>query len=99
MPLAVRAARADAPGSQRNAPGKHATPIHISLNVRDLEASVDFYEKVFGVPAAKRRPGYAKFDLATPALNLTMQEAAPTGVNASHFGVQCETSSDVDAAR
>jgi len=59
---------------------------------------VAFYEKVFQVKATKRRPGYAKFDLAEPNLNLTMQEAPRTGINASHFGVQVATSEDVAAA-
>jgi catechol 2,3-dioxygenase-like lactoylglutathione lyase family enzyme len=72
---------------------------HVSLNVTDIEKSIAFYQKVFGVPASKRRPGYAKFDLVSPALNLTMQEAPRTGVNASHFGVQCETTADVASAR
>ena len=71
---------------------------HISLNVSDLEASVAFYEKAFGVAPAKRRPGYAKFDLAIPNLNLTMQQAAPTGVNADHFGIQVGSTADVEAA-
>jgi len=46
---------------------------HVSLNVSNVEASVAFYEKLFGVTVTKRRPGYAKFDLAEPSLNLTMQ--------------------------
>jgi catechol 2,3-dioxygenase-like lactoylglutathione lyase family enzyme len=71
---------------------------HVSLNVSNVEASATFYEKVFGVPATKRRPGYAKFDLAAPSLNLTMQEAPRTGVNAAHFGIQVESSEDVAAA-
>lgn len=71
---------------------------HVSLNVSNVDASVAFYEKVFGVPAAKRRPGYAKFDLESPSLNLTMQEAPRTGANASHFGVQVASSEDVAAA-
>jgi catechol 2,3-dioxygenase-like lactoylglutathione lyase family enzyme len=71
---------------------------HVSLNVTNIDASVAFYEKVFGVAPAKRRPGYAKFDLAEPSLNLTMQEAPRTGVNASHFGVQVASSEDVAAA-
>jgi catechol 2,3-dioxygenase-like lactoylglutathione lyase family enzyme len=71
---------------------------HVSLNISNIDASVAFYEKVFGTPATKRRPGYAKFDLASPSLNLTMQEAPRTGVNASHFGVQVASSEDVAAA-
>ena len=71
---------------------------HVSLNVSNIDASVKFYETVFGVTATKRRPGYAKFDLVSPSLNLTMQEAPRTGVNASHFGVQVASSEDVAAA-
>lgn len=71
---------------------------HVSLNVTNIDASVEFYEKAFGVAPMKRRPGYAKFDLAAPLLNLTMQEAPRTGVNASHFGIQVATSEDVAAA-
>ena len=76
----------------------HILKPHVSLNVSDVDASAAFYEKVFGAPATKRRPGYAKFDLQEPSLNLTMQEAPRTGVNASHFGVQVATSEDVGAA-
>jgi len=71
---------------------------HVSLNVSNIDASVAFYEKAFGVPATKRRPGYAKFDLASPSLNLTMQEAPRTGINASHFGIQVAGTEDVAAA-
>lgn len=56
---------------------------HVSLNVSNIDRSVAFYEKAFGVVATKRRPGYAKFDLESPSLNLTMSEAPRTGVNAS----------------
>jgi catechol 2,3-dioxygenase-like lactoylglutathione lyase family enzyme len=72
---------------------------HVSLNVSDIAASVAFYEKAFATPPAKRRPGYAKFDLASPSLNLSMVEAPRTGVNASHFGVQVADTSDVEEAK
>ena len=72
---------------------------HISLNVSNVDASVAFYEKAFGVKAFKRRPGYAKFDLASPLLNLSMVEAPRTGVNASHFGIQVASTEDVDEAK
>lgn len=71
---------------------------HVSLNVSNVEASVAFYEKAFGVSATKRRPGYAKFDLSAPSLNLSMVEAPRTGVNASHFGIQVASSEDVAVA-
>lgn len=71
---------------------------HVSLNVSNIDASVAFYEKAFGVEATKRRPGYAKFDLQSPSLNLTMQEAPRTGVNVSHFGFQVASSEDVAQA-
>jgi catechol 2,3-dioxygenase-like lactoylglutathione lyase family enzyme len=72
---------------------------HVSLNVSNVDASVAFYEKAFGVPATKRRPGYAKFDLTSPSLNLSMVEAPRTGVNASHFGIQVASTDDVVEAK
>lgn len=72
---------------------------HVSLNVSEIEKSVAFYEKAFGVTATKRRPGYAKFDLQSPSLNLTMSEAPRTGVNASHFGIQVASTEDVLEAK
>ncbi|HEU5057425.1 MAG TPA: ArsI/CadI family heavy metal resistance metalloenzyme [Kofleriaceae bacterium] len=72
---------------------------HVSLNVSDIDRSVEFYQKAFGVAASKRRPGYAKFDLEAPLLNLTMVQAPRTGINASHFGVQVASTADVDEAR
>lgn len=72
---------------------------HVSLNVSNIDQSVAFYEKAFGVAATKRRPGYAKFDLQAPSLNLTMMEAPRTGVNASHFGIQVASTDDVVEAK
>lgn len=72
---------------------------HVSLNVSNVDASVAFYEKAFGVKAYKRRPGYAKFDLISPLLNLSMVEAPRTGINASHFGIQVASTEDVMQAK
>ena len=72
---------------------------HVSLNVSNVDAAVAFYEKAFGVPVTKRRPGYAKFDLESPSLNLSMVEAPRTGINASHFGVQVASTDDVLEAK
>jgi catechol 2,3-dioxygenase-like lactoylglutathione lyase family enzyme len=72
---------------------------HVSLNVSSIDRSVAFYEKAFGVPVTKRRPGYAKFDLVSPSLNLSMVEAPRTGINASHFGIQVASTEDVVEAK
>jgi catechol-2,3-dioxygenase len=87
--------------TQNSTKGKNMNILkpHVSLNVSDVEAAAAFYEKAFGVPPSKRRPGYAKFDLREPALNLTMQQAPRTGVNASHFGIQVASTSDVQEAK
>src|SRR5438552_12172411 len=47
---------------------------HISLDVTDLSRSVAFYSALFGQPPIKERPGYAKFSLAEPPLNFSMNE-------------------------
>lgn len=72
---------------------------HLSLDVSDLDASLAFYSRFFGAEPLKRRPGYAKFDLSDPALNLALVEQAPSGRNVNHFGVQVDSSDAVMEAR
>lgn len=72
---------------------------HVSLDVSDLDASVAFYAKFFAVEPLKRRPGYAKFDLASPAINLALVEQAPSGRNVNHFGIQVDSTEAVEAAQ
>lgn len=73
---------------------------HISLNVRNVAASVEFYRKLLGVEPSKVRAGYAKFDLQTPALNLALNEAPGAGRGAlSHLGIQVAATEDVLAVR
>lgn len=83
------------------APNGFIAKTHVSLNVRDIERSAAFYEGFFGVPAHKRRPGYANFDLANPPLKLALQEAVPAdGLGAlSHLGIQVGTAAEVQAVR
>ena len=71
--------------------------IHMGLAVRDIEASIRFYETLFGEPPVKVRPGYAKFEPAELALNLALNavEETPSTSRVSHFGVQVDTPSAV----
>lgn len=73
---------------------------HVSLNVTDIGKSVAFYQAMFGVAPVKYKPDYAKFDIANPPLNLTMQldPNVKLGGTLSHLGVQVESTQDVKAA-
>ncbi|HQZ85995.1 MAG: hypothetical protein QG671_1832 [Actinomycetota bacterium] len=78
--------------------------VQLALNVADLDASVAFYSTVFGVQPHKRRPGYANFVVADPALKLVLievpAEARGTGpVGAlNHLGVEVDSPEEVHAA-
>ena len=69
---------------------------HISLNVSDVAQSVAFYKKMFGVEPFKLKTGYAKFDVANPPLNLTMNQINfEKGGSLSHLGLQVESTEEV----
>lgn len=74
---------------------------HVSINVRNVERSIAFYKKMFGIEPAKVRTGYAKFDVQNPPLNFAMNEApALAGSGAlSHLGFQVSSTEDVLAMR
>lgn len=76
--------------------------IHLSLNVRDLEASVAFYQAFLGVPPHKRRHGYANFAPEGVALKLALNELPPSRQGRTplnHLGFQVETAAEVQMAR
>lgn len=73
---------------------------HLAINVKDVEASIEFYKKMLGIEPSKVRTGYAKFDVANPPLNLTLNQNAFTGKGAlSHLGIQVAGTDDVIALR
>ena len=75
-----------------------ASRIHIALAVADLEKSVAFYRALFGQGPTKARPGYAKFEVAEPPVNLALNAVGgatgPTNPVA-HFGVQVKSAAAV----
>ncbi|MFH8410944.1 ArsI/CadI family heavy metal resistance metalloenzyme [Streptomyces sp. NPDC018019] len=73
--------------------------IQLALNVADLEASVEFYSKLFGTEPAKRRPGYANFAIAEPPLKLVLIEGeAGQETRLDHLGVEVASTEQVTAA-
>lgn len=77
--------------------------MHVSLNVTDVAQSVAFYRTFFGAEPIKLKADYAKFDLAEPSVNFTMNERSPdeTGEHGrlSHLGIQVESHDLVAGAR
>jgi predicted enzyme related to lactoylglutathione lyase len=72
--------------------------IHMGLAVKDLEASMAFYRTLFGQEPTKIRPRYAKFEVAEPPVNLSLNEVGgETGPNnpVAHFGVQVKSTEAV----
>jgi catechol 2,3-dioxygenase-like lactoylglutathione lyase family enzyme len=77
---------------------------HVSINVRNVEKSIDFYRRMLGVEPSKVRTGYAKFAVENPPLNLALNEVPSLGDTAragalSHLGIQVSSTDDVLATR
>ncbi|MFF0793757.1 ArsI/CadI family heavy metal resistance metalloenzyme [Streptomyces spiralis] len=73
--------------------------VQLALRVPDLDASIAFYSKLFGVEPAKLRDGYANFAITEPPLKLVLiegTEGAETRLD--HLGVEVETTEAVHAA-
>lgn len=75
-----------------------ASRIHMGLAVKDLSTAVAFYRTLFGHDPTKTRPGYAKFEVAEPPVNLSLNEVGgETGPNnpVAHFGIQVNSTAAV----
>ena len=71
--------------------------VQLALNVDDLDAAVDFYSTLFRAEPAKRRPGYANFAIAEPALKLVLIESPGAGGTVNHLGVEVASAEAVVA--
>ena len=71
--------------------------VQLALNVTDIDAAVEFYSKLFATEPAKRKPGYANWEIAEPPLKLALIEG-PEGGTLNHLGVETETAAEVAAA-
>ncbi|MQA15930.1 MAG: glyoxalase/bleomycin resistance/dioxygenase family protein [Pseudonocardiaceae bacterium] len=70
--------------------------VQLALRVSDLDGSVAFYSKLFGVEPAKRRPGYANFAVAEPPLKLVLIEGqSEQRTVMDHLGVEVDTTGEV----
>ena len=73
--------------------------LQLALRVADLDASIDFYTRLFGAEPAKRRPGYANFAIAEPPLKLVLIEGRQGQATVmDHLGVEVESAAHVTEA-
>jgi len=73
--------------------------VHVALNTPRFDESVRFYRTFLGLDPVKHKPGYAKFDVAEPGLNLTLNASADVGAGAlNHLGIQVASTAAVRAA-
>lgn len=77
------------------------TRVHIAINVSNVEKSLPFYKVLFAQEPTKLRSGYAKFEVAEPPVNFTLNQNTPAlGVGTlSHFGIQVKSTHEVLAAK
>ena len=68
---------------------------HLSLDVRNVPASVAFYEKVFGRAPQKQTADYAKFDLSDPALNFSLVSSAGNVSVVNHLGIEVQSVEEI----
>jgi catechol 2,3-dioxygenase-like lactoylglutathione lyase family enzyme len=69
---------------------------HLAINVNDVEQSIEFYQKLFGIEPSKVRTGYAKFNVENPPLNFTLNQVPFNERGAlSHLGLQVASTDDV----
>jgi catechol 2,3-dioxygenase-like lactoylglutathione lyase family enzyme len=69
---------------------------HLSLDVPDLDRAIEFYGELFGTEPAKRKRGYAKFELADPPVALALQQSDRGAL--SHLGIRVERTHEVEQA-
>lgn len=72
--------------------------LQLALNVKDLDAAVEFYSKMFGAKVNKRKPGYANFAIEEPPLKLVLFELPDAPERLNHLGVEVFEDEEVGTA-
>jgi catechol 2,3-dioxygenase-like lactoylglutathione lyase family enzyme len=67
---------------------------HVALYVKDLDAAVARYRKLFGQEPAKVRHDYAKFEISDPPVILSLNTGGVPGT-VSHLGIRYPSTGDV----
>ena len=90
VPLEIRSSRAALPVSEVG------TRFHLSLNVSSIERVAAFLQLVLGVAPAKQRTDYAKFELDSPPLVLSLEPNPPQEAGSlNHLGFRFADTADL----
>lgn len=69
--------------------------MHVNLSVKDLSASIDFYNLLFASEPAVIKSDYAKWMLDDPRINFAITtRGKQKGIN--HLGIQVENDTELD---
>ena len=68
----------------------------LALNVKNLDESIAYYSKLFGVEVNKRKPGYANFAVDNPPLKLVLFENPNAADRLNHVGFEVDTAAEVE---
>jgi catechol 2,3-dioxygenase-like lactoylglutathione lyase family enzyme len=75
---------------------KEPSRLHLALNTNHFDKSVEFYRALFNTEPSKVKPGYAKFEVENPSVNLTLNEADQvSGNRINHLGIEIKTGKGV----
>lgn len=69
--------------------------MHVSLHVKDINQTINFYQTFFNQAADKVKPGYAKFVLKEPALVISFVEDGKPAYGFGHLGFQVATEDEL----
>jgi len=69
---------------------------HVGLNVSNIEQTINFYKRLFGVEPVKVKSDYAKFELDNPGLVISFIESKTPSSKFGHLGIR--VNSDVELA-
>jgi len=89
------------PSAEVSQPGPCAgTRFHLSLNVSSIERVASFLQLVLGVAPAKLRSDYAKFELNSPPLVLSLEPNPPHEAGSlNHLGFRFANTADLLSAQ
>jgi glyoxylase I family protein len=84
--LAILAAGGSAAGAQEELNFKAATIDHVSIQVADLQRSIDFYQKIFGFSVVSQEQSRSIMRLGNTRTLVSLNRESPTGI-VDHFAI------------